>query len=153
MITTTPIDCCPHPYWARPPINGFSPGLKNMPPACFLPHYRWGRPLRIPSDDKKSPTTDVVGDFLAEDEGFEPPQTESESGVLPLHKSSMRILLYPSYPKSQEVFSCFAKKLLNLELLFPKISVLFLFCLPRIRIALQHIAAYVGKSPFFAFLC
>ena len=25
---------------------------------------------------------------LAEDEGFEPPQTESESGVLPLHKSS-----------------------------------------------------------------
>ena len=28
--------------------------------------------------------------FLAEDEGFEPPQTESESGVLPLHKSSKR---------------------------------------------------------------
>ena len=28
--------------------------------------------------------------FMAEDEGFEPPQTESESGVLPLHKSSMR---------------------------------------------------------------
>ena len=27
--------------------------------------------------------------FLAEDEGFEPPQTESESGVLPLHKSSV----------------------------------------------------------------
>ena len=27
--------------------------------------------------------------FLAEDEGFEPPQTESESGVLPLHKSSI----------------------------------------------------------------
>ena len=26
---------------------------------------------------------------MAEDEGFEPPQTESESGVLPLHKSSM----------------------------------------------------------------
>ena len=26
---------------------------------------------------------------LAEDEGFEPPQTESESGVLPLHKSSI----------------------------------------------------------------
>ena len=25
---------------------------------------------------------------MAEDEGFEPPQTESESGVLPLHKSS-----------------------------------------------------------------
>ena len=27
--------------------------------------------------------------LLAEDEGFEPPQTESESGVLPLHKSSV----------------------------------------------------------------
>ena len=26
---------------------------------------------------------------MAEDEGFEPPQTESESGVLPLHKSSI----------------------------------------------------------------
>ena len=30
-----------------------------------------------------------VSVFLAEDEGFEPPQTESESGVLPLHKSSI----------------------------------------------------------------
>ena len=29
------------------------------------------------------------GFLLAEDEGFEPPQTESESGVLPLHKSSI----------------------------------------------------------------
>ena len=27
--------------------------------------------------------------FLAGDEGFEPPQTESESGVLPLHKSPL----------------------------------------------------------------
>ena len=27
--------------------------------------------------------------LLTEDEGFEPPQTESESGVLPLHKSSI----------------------------------------------------------------
>ena len=30
--------------------------------------------------------------FMAEDEGFEPPQTESESGVLPLHKSPMDAL-------------------------------------------------------------
>ena len=37
---------------------------------------------------KKSPIAYAIGDFLAEDEGFEPPQTESESGVLPLHKSS-----------------------------------------------------------------
>ena len=33
----------------------------------------------------KIPATDVVGILMAEDEGFEPPQTESESGVLPLH--------------------------------------------------------------------
>ena len=43
--------------------------------------------FRIPpeSDAKKVPATNVVGTFLAEDEGFEPPHTESESGVLPLH--------------------------------------------------------------------
>ena len=41
------------------------------------------------SDAKKKPTTMWSVSFLAEDEGFEPPQTESESGVLPLHKSSI----------------------------------------------------------------
>ena len=45
----------------------------------------------------KSPTTEVVGLFMAEDEGFEPPQTESESGVLPLHKSSMNALYYTQF--------------------------------------------------------
>ena len=30
---------------------------------------------------------------MAEDEGFEPPQTESESGVLPLHTSSILYLV------------------------------------------------------------
>ena len=39
---------------------------------------------------KRKATPNGVAFFLAEDEGFEPPQTESESGVLPLHKSSMR---------------------------------------------------------------
>ena len=36
---------------------------------------------------------------MAEDEGFEPPQTESESGVLPLHKSSIQepYVLYPLF--------------------------------------------------------
>ena len=46
--------------------------------------------------------------FLAEDEGFEPPQTESESGVLPLHKSSIfpwgTLLLYPIFRKCQGQF-------------------------------------------------
>ena len=34
---------------------------------------------------------------MAEDEGFEPPQTESESGVLPLHKSSMNDLIIRNF--------------------------------------------------------
>ena len=34
---------------------------------------------------RKIRTAKAVRIFLAEDEGFEPPQTESESGVLPLH--------------------------------------------------------------------
>ena len=38
---------------------------------------------------KRKTTPNGVVFFLAEDEGFEPPQTESESGVLPLHKSSI----------------------------------------------------------------
>ena len=48
--------------------------------------------------------------ILAEDEGFEPPQTESESGVLPLHKSSMlflTVLLYAKKSKSQALISRF----------------------------------------------
>lgn len=50
---------------------------------------------------------------MAEDEGFEPPQTESESGVLPLHKSSklcgavQRLLLYTYWRKSQVLFPDF----------------------------------------------
>ena len=35
--------------------------------------------------------------FMAEDEGFEPPQTESESGVLPLHKSSICRVYYMQF--------------------------------------------------------
>ena len=39
---------------------------------------------------------------MAEDEGFEPPQTESESGVLPLHKSSIwnRFIICKNFEKS-----------------------------------------------------
>ena len=105
------IERCSHPYRMRPPFNGFSPGLKNIPPECFLPCLRRCRPLRIPIRGENKNTTRSGGVFiLAEDEGFEPPQTESESGVLPLHKSSMcqaRILLYAKMRKCQELFSCF----------------------------------------------
>ena len=41
------------------------------------------------TSENKEETPKGVSSLLAEDEGFEPPQTESESGVLPLHKSSM----------------------------------------------------------------
>ena len=47
--------------------------------------FRW---VRIPISANKKTTPNGVVFLLAEDEGFEPPQTESESGVLPLHKSS-----------------------------------------------------------------
>ena len=47
---------------------------------------RW---VRIPPTCVKKQRHQKVSLFLAEDEGFEPPQTESESGVLPLHKSSI----------------------------------------------------------------
>ena len=49
--------------------------------------------------------------FMAEDEGFEPPQTESESGVLPLHKSSIsrtKIIIRTKKKKSSTFFQNFA---------------------------------------------
>ena len=48
---------------------------------------------------------------MAEDEGFEPPQTESESGVLPLHKSSMQLLDYyiRFFGNVKNYFSIFGK--------------------------------------------
>ena len=61
--------------------------------------------VRIPHISKiKSPTTDVVGLLMAEDEGFEPPQTESESGVLPLHKSSIERSYYTHYFRNVKCF-------------------------------------------------
>lgn len=59
-------------------------GAVELSPAVFT-HAAF-RLVRTPIHAiKKAPTTNVVGAFLAEDEGFEPPRTESESGVLPLH--------------------------------------------------------------------
>ena len=53
--------------------------------------FRW---VRIPLNEKITDTPTGICYFLAEDEGFEPPQTESESGVLPLHKSSVCLFDY-----------------------------------------------------------
>ena len=84
------IDANPQAYGLRLGINGFSHGLTNCPPDSLLPRLRRGRPFESATPVKRKSTTQLGGAFLlAEDEGFEPPQTESESGVLPLHKSSI----------------------------------------------------------------
>ena len=59
---------------------------------------------------KRKATPYGVAFLLAEDEGFEPPQTESESGVLPLHKSSMRgtkLIILKLPKKSSDFFKIF----------------------------------------------
>jgi hypothetical protein len=86
----------------RTPAPLFSPFFsgkteKNGPPEAFctvgaekIGHRRYPAPFRrkkacIRRAKKNRRRTSLRR--LAGDEGFEPPQTESESGVLPLHKS------------------------------------------------------------------
>ena len=95
-----------------PPLaaQGFvAPGQKLLARSQFLHQCaHWCRPFESLIRPKRKTTPKGGVFFLAEDEGFEPPQTESESGVLPLHKSSMcqaRILLYALWEKCQEYFS------------------------------------------------
>ena len=71
------------------------------------------RRLRIPTTIKKQAPKWVPA-FLAEDEGFEPPQTESESGVLPLHKSSMLVLTVLLYAKKSKCQALFLKNFIFL---------------------------------------
>ena len=55
---------------------------------------------------KEKPGYHMIAGFpLAGDEGFEPPQTESESGVLPLHKS-------PKWPlaEAHDYYNDFSQK-------------------------------------------
>ena len=54
--------------------------------------------------EKENPACRSMRD-LAGDEGFEPPQTESESGVLPLHKS-------PKWPlaEAHDYYNDFSQK-------------------------------------------
>ena len=117
------IQCAPTP---RPVVHRTRRG-GHWPSASARPLRgtgRWGhRPLQVstapvgaaisrpaPHRRKKNPVTTVTGFFLAGDEGFEPPQTESESGVLPLHKSPMplplkrHLLLYAKIGICQGLF-------------------------------------------------
>ncbi len=53
--------------------------------------------------------------LIAEDEGFEPPHTESESGVLPLHKSSISgtDIIIADNPKKSSIILHFRKSFLS----------------------------------------
>ena len=64
-----------------------SPSSRQTATAHRAAASRWVRIL-FRGQQKNAILLDGVF-LLAEDEGFEPPQTESESGVLPLHKSSI----------------------------------------------------------------
>ena len=61
--STTPIDCCSHPYRVRPAINGFSHGLKSVPRTLFAPVCALVPPFRIhpyPLPMKKTTPKGVV---------------------------------------------------------------------------------------------
>ena len=61
---------------------------------------------------KRKPGNHMIAGFpLAGDEGFEPPQTESESGVLPLHKSSVShgtVRIIPDISKMSSIIFLFS---------------------------------------------
>ena len=100
QVSTAPVGAA----ISRPPLPGrFAARVaEGIDPYKFPPP---GAPQA-----QKNPVTTVTGFFLAGDEGFEPPQTESESGVLPLHKSPMpsplkrHLLLYAKIAVCQGLF-------------------------------------------------
>ena len=86
---------------------------------------------------------------MAEGEGFEPPQTESESGVLPLHKPSKlyarlgTCLLYTGQWKSQALFS------ISPEIFFPGNGLLCIrLFFPGEGLPLQHVPAQIAEGLF-----
>ena len=82
---------------------------------------------------------------LAEDEGFEPPQTESESGVLPLHKSSIAgtfVIILTFLEKSRSFLKFFIFS--DSSIVSQKIG----FILPTERVFLpKHDPSNSGTSP------
>ena len=91
-------------------ISWILPRAKKSPETVFYTSLWTGAALSNPSSSSANRKSHPLGwlFLLAEDEGFEPPQTESESGVLPLHKSSIfpwgTLLLYPIFRKCQGHF-------------------------------------------------
>ena len=92
--------------------GGLARGVrKNLPRGC-----KGKGAIFIPWVQKKHRSKASFAPAMAGDEGFEPPQTESESGVLPLHKSPMwctqaeqRLLLYAETAECQEEISDFPR--------------------------------------------
>ena len=81
--------------------------LRSVKPsraALIRAAFRWVRIPHLCKIKTRYPNGYLV--FMAEDEGFEPPQTESESGVLPLHKSSIArtLLIISTFPKKSSTF-------------------------------------------------
>ena len=74
-------------------------------PARLHRSFAFDRFESLTTANKKCRYPDGYLHFLAEDEGFEPPQTESESGVLPLHKSSKcgKSLMNPIVTEQQSI--------------------------------------------------
>ena len=66
-------------FWQR--MKDLNPHKRSQSPVCY--HYT--NPLN------------AYAIITILDEGFEPSQTESESGVLPLHKSAKRICYYNDF--------------------------------------------------------
>ena len=88
--------------------------------------WRW---VRIPPTCVKKQRHQKVSLFLAEDEGFEPPQTESESGVLPLHKSSICPSLVVAH-KQHGYYTTQSQKVKHYFPVFQKNFSADLFCAP-----------------------
>ena len=104
-----------HPCGMPPNAHGFSHGLNKCPPdTCLHQCTHWCRPFEsyLILCQKKRPHRMVWSFLLAEDEGFEPPQTESESGVLPLHKSSIAgtFIIIRTFLKMSRSFLKFSDK-------------------------------------------
>ena len=138
-----------HPYRMRPATNGFSHGLKIARPlSIFAPVCELVPPFRIPIRAKRKATPNGVAFFLAEDEGFEPPQTESESGVLPLHKSSIARdnmdIIQPFFKMSSTFlkFCIFSSLWQDL----PKRQSLCIRFFPREGFSLKHMIFDIGKG-------
>ena len=90
---------CQQSYRLPPVTHRLSHGLRNMPPACFLPAQRASRPFKsLGLQSRKSPTPNGVGLFLAGAQGLEPwaygfGDRRSTNWAIPLYLKRRRPLI------------------------------------------------------------